>query len=501
MDNNIDKNKSEQSKINQPSDHPSAKSLTDYEFSYPREQVELGILHIGAGRFHRAHQALYCHQLLTQGDWRWGISAAYILESDQPIIKALNEQQGIYTLIEKDANQETPKVIGSIKEVLDGYHHPQSVIDRISSPTIKIISFTVTEAGYYYEPSTNRLAINHPLIQADCATKDAPKTLFGFLALGLSKRRQLGLAPVTIQSCDNIQGNGDLVRSVFLEFLTARDQVHHDDLAQWVSECISFPNAMVDRITPAADPRENERSQALLGFEDKLAVTSESYLQWVLEDAFSSDHPDWSSVGVTVVENVKPYEKIKIRLLNAGHSAIGYAGFLAGLETIGEIVQNPKFEAYLRLFFQQVESTLPPVEGVNLKDYQNKLIERFTNPAIIDQTLRICKDGSSKIPGFIIPSLQELLSENKPTHTFSFFLASYYVFLSQEINQKGLQALDDTEAEYLGTLIKASSGDIAQFLSEKNFFGQIIEYPEFISECQAQVQRILNEGILAALPT
>lgn len=475
------------------------KTLKDIEIPFDRNDVTVGIVHIGAGRFHRAHEAVYCHELLALGEMQSGICAAYILPSDRAVVDALAEQAGLYSLVERDAGGETAKVVGSIVEILDGHALPAAVINRLADPSVQVVTFTVTEAGYFFEPTQKNLLLDHPCISNDLENPLTPQTLYGYLAAGLAARRAAGLPPLTVQSCDNIQGNGDMTRALFIEFLRARDEKLNDDLAEWVSAHVSFPNSMVDRITPAAEPSESARARELFGCDDKLAVTSESYRQWVIEDNFCNGRPAWEKVGVQFVESVKPFEQIKIRLLNAGHSAIAYAGYLAGLETIGEIVSNAVFCDYLKKFFAQVEQTLPAVPGVDIAAYQAKLIERFTNPAIVDQSLRICKDGSAKIPGFVMPTLRELLAKQLPTDSFAYLLASYYAFLSQQLNTQGVEGIDDPEREKLAALVKQADGEMIRFLADDALFGDLAAHVNFVSSAQSYLDKIGSVGALEAL--
>jgi mannitol 2-dehydrogenase len=491
------KNQCKESVLNQAN---AVQGLSASNLPFDRSQVSIGIVHIGVGRFHRAHQALYCHELIAEGHTDCGISAAYILPSDKPVIDALRAQNGLYTLVERDVNGEQAKLVGSILEVLDGHTDPQSVIQRLADPKVSVVTFTVTEAGYFFDPSLKTLLLEHPCIQNDLTCLDQPQTLYGYLAAGLQARHAAGLPPFTVQSCDNVQGNGDLVRALFLEFLKVREQSAPGDLHAWVASEVSFPNSMVDRITPAADVAERARAREIFGCDDALAVTSESYRQWVIEDTFCNGRPAWEKVGAQFVESVKPFEQVKIRLLNAGHSAISYAGFLAGFETIGEIVGHDGFRAYLERFFEQVEPTLPVLPTMDLKAYQKKLIERFANPAIVDQTLRICKDGSAKIPGFIIPTLQELLAQNLPTETFAFLIASYYAFLASQIKEHGLAGIDDPQSEMLATLVQKSSGNMAVFLADEALFGQLSQASEFVSACQAYLDALHERDVAGVLP-
>lgn len=474
-------------------------TLADIPLPFDRDATSIRVVHIGAGRFHRAHEAVYCHELLAQGDVNAGISAVYIMPTDRSAVAAMAAQSGLYTVVERDAKGEAAKVIGSIVEVLDGHADPAVVIHRLADPAVQVVTLTVTEAGYFFDPAHKTLRVDHPAVANDLAHPTQPKTLYGYLAAGLATRRAAGLAPVTIQSCDNIQGNGDLTRALFLAFLQARDEQLGGDLAQWVSEHVTFPNSMVDRITPAADPNEIAYAREQFGCEDQLAVTSESYRQWVIEDNFCNGRPAWEKVGAQFVPSVKPFEQIKIRLLNAGHSAVAYAGYLAGFDTIGDIVGHPQFCDYLKRFFSQVEKTLPPVEGVDIAGYQAKLIERFTNPAIVDQSLRICKDGSARIPGFVTPTLLELLAKRLPVDSFAFLLASYFEFLIQQLEACGVAGIDDPERNTLARLVEQSQGSMAVFLADDALFGDVARYSEFVARAQMCFEKIQAEGVLKAL--
>lgn len=254
---------------------------------YDRSKVSVGIVHIGAGRFHRAHEALYVQELLAAGHLQWGISAVYILPFDAPMVDKLRRQNGLYTLVERDQAGERAQALGSIVEVLYGVEDAEAVIERLASPSVKIVTFTVTEAGYFFEASSRALLLDHAAIQHDLNHWDKPSTLYGYLAAGLQRRRERGVAPFTVQCCDNLQGNGDLTRALFLSFLTARQAVAAAadapeaarGLSEWVAEHVAFPNSMVDRITPAADAAELAHARDKLRLADEVPVTAESYRQ------------------------------------------------------------------------------------------------------------------------------------------------------------------------------------------------------------------------------
>ena len=463
---------------------------------YDRSNVTCGILHFGVGRFHRAHEALYVDEILQKGDMRWGICGVFMLPSDSFIYEKMVEQSGVYTLIERDLSGVRVKSVRSIVELLNGHLNPASVFLKLSNPEIKIVTFTVTEAGYFFDPSSKRLDMTHPCIQHDLASPDTPKTLFGYLAKGLHSRRALGIKPFTVQSCDNIQGNGDMVRSLLLEYCSHA----YPGLEEWISSQVTFPNSMVDRITPGPTAVEAEYVSNELHSNDAVPVTSESYRQWVIEDKYCNDRPDWSSVGVQLVQSVKPYEKVKVRLLNAGHSALGYAGHLAGFCRIDEVASNETFRTYLMAFFRDVSRTLTPPEDVDLDAYQRALVQRFANPAIEDQVLRICKDGSAKLPGFILPTLRELLEASAPCSCVTFVLAAYMTFVVKaSLAGDSVTCLDDPEREKLVMLARSCDGSASAFFNESSIFGDLGGNAALMQAVQSMHDDISQHGVIDAI--
>lgn len=472
------------------------------ESNYNRSNITTGIIHIGIGRFHRSHEALYINELLSLGYHQWGICGVCILPFDRYIYTTLKQQEGKYYLIEKNDNKEEVKHIESIIEVLYGYDDPNSVFEKLSSTNIKLVTFTVTEAGYFFDPTTKKLDLNNSNIQHDIQNPLTPHTLFGYLARGLYLRKEANIPPFTIQSCDNIQGNGDLVKSLLIEFC----QQVYPDLIDYINNNVKFPNSMVDRITPAASPNELQYLQNTLNIHnDLIPVTSESFRQWVIEDDYCNERPPWELVGVQLTHDVKPYEKMKVRLLNAGHSSIGYSGYLAGYELIHNVASDLLFQKYLRLFFKQVTITLPSLPNINFNDYQEILIQRFSNPAIEDQVLRICKDGSAKITGFIIPTLIDILetnNSNNSNHSFeclSFVIVCYYAFLNKLVSQEQFNLIDDPKSDYLIQLIKNSNHSISSFISDSTIFGNLSNNSNLVNILQLQYQDINELGIRDAM--
>jgi mannitol 2-dehydrogenase len=365
--------------------------------SYDRSKVKAGIVHIGVGGFHRSHQAYYTDALLSDSDASdWGICGVGLRDADRKIGDILKAQDYLYTLIVKHPQGTIETcVIGSLIDFMLACDDPGAVIDRMASADTKIVSLTITEGGYNFNPATGEFDFENPDVRHDLEHPSSPKTVFGYLTAALKKRRALGLPAVTIQSCDNIQHNGDMTRKMLLAFAHKQDA----DLARWIESEVCFPNAMVDRITPVTTPEDIAYLRSAMGLADQWPVTCEPFTQWVIEDDFSIGRPAWEKVGAQFVPDVTPYEKMKIRLLNAGHSVLGMLGSIHGHKTIDGCMADPLFATYVRRFMD-VEATpvLDPVAGVELEAYKDSLIERFGNPNIKDSVARICLESSAKLP-------------------------------------------------------------------------------------------------------
>src|SRR3954452_10071185 len=361
--------------------------------AYERRDVRVGIVHVGVGGFHRAHQAMYLDRLMNDGKaLEWGICGVGVLPSDRHMADVMAAQDGLYTLVVKhpDGKME-PRVIGSIVEYLFAPDDPDTVIERMADPATRIVSLTVTEGGYNIHAVTGRFAEDDPGVRHDLRKGAPPRTSFGLITEALVRRRQRGLPPFAVVSCDNIQGNGDVARRSFTAFARLRDQ----ELGEWVDREVPFPNSMVDRITPATTDDDREEVRQRFGVDDGWPVVCEPFTQWVLEDEFSLGRPPLEDAGVQVVEEVEPYELMKLRLLNAGHQALAYLGYLAGYRLVHEAAQDPLFQRFLVGYMEEEATpTLRPVPGIDLREYRESLIERFSNPAIRDTLARLAFDGS-----------------------------------------------------------------------------------------------------------
>jgi mannitol 2-dehydrogenase len=465
--------------------------------SYNRAAVTEGILHIGVGAFHRSHQALYIDDLLeSHGVKDWSIFGVGIMPQDEKMNEALNAQDCLYTLVERSGNASTARIIGSLTHYAFGYKDAESVFARLSDPTIRIVSLTATEGGYCFNQATGELDLNNPGIQHDLKNPLQPRTIFGYLAESLDQRRKLDLKPFTALSCDNLQGNGHVLKRTLLAFCEERNPA----LAKWVEEQVSFPNCMVDRITPATTDAEREFVRNTYNLDDAFPVVAEPFKQWVIEDHFCNGRPPLEKVGVQFTGDVAPYEKMKIRLLNATHSAMGYLGYLCGYRYIFEIAQAPEFIPYLQgLMDVEVTPLLDAVPGVNLADYKQSLMERFANETIRDQALRICLDGSSKMPKFILPSISEELKRQGPVRRLTLCVASWLRFLNGKDEQGNDIPINDPQADRLIAAAKKGGKDPRPFLEMTDIFGDLHQSERFVQELELLLTSLYDKGAKATL--
>ena len=360
---------------------------------YDPAAVTAGIVHLGLGGFHRAHMARYTHDLMNRdGDAPgWGIVGAGLLPSDRRIIDALASQDGLYTLVERQGDEERVGVIASIPQVIFAGEDSAALLEAIERPEIRIVSLTVTEHGYCLNRATRRLDPVHPVIAADLVNPTRPQSAIGTIVEALRRRRAAGRPAFTAMSCDNIQHNGAVLKGAVLDYAALIDA----DLAAWIAVEARFPATMVDRITPVTTPADIADLAARYGVADKWPVVAEIFTQWVIEDDFADGRPDWEKVGAQVVADVAPYEFMKLRLLNASHLAIAGLGRLIGYSYIHETMQDPLLRRYVTaLMARETAPTLLPVPGVDLAAYQATLVERFANPRIADTVERVNTDAA-----------------------------------------------------------------------------------------------------------
>ncbi len=461
--------------------------------NYNRQALKTGIVHVGVGGFHRSHQAYYIHQLLEKHNTLdWGICGVGLREADRKIYNILKKQDYLYTLIVQHPNGTVKsEVIGAMKEFLLAVDTPELVIDKMAHADTKIVSLTITEGGYNFNPSTGAFDFENPDIQHELKHPDKPKTIFGFLTAALQKRRAEGRSPFSILSCDNIQHNGAVARKMLLAFAQKQDT----ELAAWITENVNFPNTMVDRITPVTTPEAIDYLHNTHHLKDEWPVVCEPFIQWVVEDKFSNGRPPLEKVGVQFVPDVSPYEKMKIRLLNAGHSVLGIPGALHGHPTINACMEDPVFAKFMRQFMdKEVSPVLGTIEGVDIEQYKDSLEERFANPNVKDSVSRICSESSAKLPKFLIPTLQENLATGGSIKYATLILAAWCYYSDRGINEKDepLEIIDSMKAE-LHQFAKQTPEDKIAFLKQRELFGNLDQNQRFVEEYRKSVQLIYQE--------
>jgi fructuronate reductase len=394
--------------------------------AYDRAAARVGVVHLGPGAFHRGHQAFVLDQLLAH-DPRWGICAVSLHSAD--VRDALAPQDGLYTLAELDAEPRL-RVIGSIKELLVAPEAPAALLARLADPAVRLITLTITEKGYALDAGGG-LDLSHPDIVRDLTRMGRPASALGWLLAGLEARRGAGIAAPSVVSCDNLAANGDKLRGALLALARARGEA---GLAGWIEAEAAFPNTMVDSITPATDEALRQRVRTALGVEDAWPVQRERFWQWVVEDRLAPGAPDLASVGVTLTGDVGPFERAKLRLLNAAHSTLAYVGLLMGRETVFEAMGEARLAAFVeRMMREDAAPTVPAAAGLDPQAYVSATLARFRNPAVRHQLIQIAADGSAKLANRIVPVLAERRAAGAPIGRLATPLAAWMVFIRGQI--------------------------------------------------------------------
>lgn len=445
--------------------------------TYDRKDLRAGILHIGIGNFHRAHEAVYLDRLFNTGrDLDWAIVGAGVKSFDADRRAALQGQDWLTTVVELDPKGFSARVTGAMIDFLpvDGV----ALIERLADPAIRIVSLTITEGGYFLDAAGGFDAA-HPDIIADAARLETPRTVFGFLLAGLQRRRSRGHAPFTVLSCDNLPENGTVARQS-VEGLAA---LIAPDLRDWVAENVAFPNSMVDCITPATSAREIAMVADRFGITDTAPVVCEPFRQWVMEDNFPTGRPALEHVGVEFVPDVVPYETMKLRILNAGHAAIAYAGALLGHTYVHDAMADPDIAAWLtQLMRREVIPVLTPHAGLNFGAYLDLCVTRFANPAIGDTIARLCQDGSNRQPKFVLPTLADALARGTEIDGLALELALWCRYCAQPG-----QIIGDARADQLAEAAQASATDPTSFLRLDEVFGDLGSDPRLSDAFARQI--------------
>ncbi|MCL4146501.1 UNVERIFIED_CONTAM: hypothetical protein GTU68_048791 [Idotea baltica] len=461
--------------------------------NYNRTAHKTGIVHIGVGGFHRAHQAYYLHQLRQLGEASdWNICGIGLREADSKLHDIFKKQDHLYTLMVKHPDGKIePEVIGSIIDFEMGTSNPESVIARMANADTKIVSLTITEGGYNFNSTTGNFNFENPDIQHELKNPKDPRTVYGFLTASLKIRRDAGLPAFTILICDNIEHNGNMARKMLLAFAEAQDL----DLAKWIAKEVCFPNSMVDRITPVTTKADIETLAQTYGVQDEWPVTCEPFIQWVIEDKFSNGRPEFEKVGVQFVPDVGPYEKMKLRLLNAGHSVLGLLGVIHGHPTINACIEDETFATYLRAFMDtEATPVLGEIEGINLSDYKDTLLQRFANPNIKDSVGRICMESSAKLPKFLIATIHENLATGGSIKFATLVIAAWCYYSDKGMDRNG-HAIEivDAMSTKLHQAAKDTQTDPLAFIRQESIFGNLIENERFTKLYKEAVQKIYTD--------
>ncbi|HCN63136.1 MAG TPA: mannitol dehydrogenase [Pseudomonas sp.] len=467
--------------------------------TYLDSDTQHGIAHFGVGGFHRAHQAFYTDALMDQGrDLDWSICGIGLRPEDRKVRDDLAGQDYLYTLFELgDSDDTQSRIIGSISNMLLAEDGIQAVIDKLASPHIRIVSLTITEGGYCIDDSTGEFMAQLPQIQQDLAQPHAPRTVFGVLCAALAQRRANHTPAFTVMSCDNLPHNGNVARKALLAFAA----LSNPDLHDWIAANVSFPNAMVDRITPMTSNAHRLQLHDQLGIDDAWPVVCEPFIQWVLEDKFNNGRPAWETVGVQLTDDVTPYEEMKIKLLNGSHLALTYLGFLKGYRFVHDTMNDPLFVAYMRAYMDKdVTPQLAPVPGIDLTAYKNTLVQRFSNQAIADQLERVCSDGSSKFPKFTVPTINRLIADGAELKRAALVVAAWALYLKGVDENGQTYAIPDPRAEFCQGLVADDELIVQRLLGVEEIFGTAIaQSAEFVAAFEWCLNSLREVGVSVTL--
>jgi mannitol 2-dehydrogenase len=469
--------------------------------SYEREQLRPAIVHIGLGHFHRAHQAVYLDELLSRGLASSGLFEMNLVADRIPIGEILPAQDYLYTLITKSAaGERVVRVVGAVTGYLNAGASPkarETGLSRLADEGTKLITLTVTEGGYYFDKATGKPDPGDPAVRHDMENPEDPRTAAAFLAAALARRYKQGGRPLTIMCCDNIPANGKVLKSCVLSFCGEL----YPGIVSWAEDRVSFPCSMVDRITPGTTAALVKELEEDYGIIDGWPVCGEDFCQWVLEDNFKTEIPDYAAAGVQIVKDVEPYELMKMRLLNGSHSALAYTGYLLGCRTVDEAITHPLIKTFIRdRYMEEVTPTLASVGGIDLVQYKDTLVSRFSNKNIGDTILRLASEGSSKIPIFMLKPLADAVRAGLPRGAIIFALAAWARFLRGTDEQGRAIPLEDSGGWAVSTAAKKAQTDPRGFLITAGLQGlSETGLAETAEQFSAALDQISRRGIKAAL--
>jgi mannitol 2-dehydrogenase len=466
--------------------------------AYDRSQVSTGIVHFGVGGFHRAHEAMYVDTLMNAGKaLDWGITGVGLLPGDKRMHDVLHAQDCLYTLVVKDPDGTMhPRVVGSIVDYLFAPDDPEAVLRVMTDPATRIVSLTITEGGYLVNQATGEFDAADPSITHDLQPGAVPSTAFGYIVEALGRRRDAGVEPFTVMSCDNIQGNGEVAHKMMGAFARLKDA----GLAAWIEEHVTFPNSMVDRITPVTTDADRAVLAEQFDVQDGWPVVCEPFTQWVLEERFPTGRPPFEDAGAQLVPDVEPYELMKLRLLNASHQSLCYLGYLSGYRYAHDVCSDPLFTGFLLGYMDdEATPTLAPVPGVDLDAYKHQLIERFANPEIKDTLARLCAESSDRIPKWLIPVVRHELAAGGPVRRSALVVASWARY-AEGVDESGhpIDIVDRRKEQVMKRAAEQADDKLA-FLRDPDLFGDLVEDERFTREYVAALDSLHEHGARATL--
>jgi mannitol 2-dehydrogenase len=466
--------------------------------AYDRSKVRVGTVHFGVGGFHRAHEAMYVDRLMAEGKGDdWAICGVGVMPVDQRMRDVLTAQDGLYTLVVKAPDGSVDaRVIGSITQYLYAPDDPEAVVERMTDPGVRIVSLTVTEGGYNFNTVTGEFMADNPGVRHDLEPGAAPTTTFGLITAALERRRARGVPPFTIMSCDNIEGNGDTARRTFVAYAGLRDPA----LASWVAGNVRFPNCMVDRITPVTTEEDRDLVRTKYGIDDGWPVVCEPFNQWVLEDDFGDGRPPFEDAGVQMVHDVAPYELMKLRLLNASHQALCYFAYLSGYRLVHDAAQDPLFADFLLAYMRKEGTpTLPDVPGIDLREYQAQLIDRFSNSQVRDTVARLCAESSDRIPKWLLPVIRRNLETGGEIARSTAVVAAWARY-AEGVDEQGrpIEVVDRLR-DTLTPAAQRQRDEPLAFIENREVFGDLVDNERFVSAYTSVLSSLHRQGARATL--
>ncbi|AQT62444.1 mannitol dehydrogenase [Cellvibrio sp. PSBB023] len=466
---------------------------------YNRDQLTAGIVHLGIGAFHRAHQAFYTEAVLNQFGGNWGIVGSSLRSAS--VRDQLVPQDCLYTLVERSGEGEKLQLIGAVLDTLVGPENPAALVAQMADTNIKIVSLTITEKGYCHDPATGNLNLNHPDIIHDLQNLDKPVSAIGFLVAALQQRFNNNQKAFTLLSCDNLPNNGEVLEKVVSQFA----EKVSPEFAQWIKANATFPCTMIDRIVPATTDDDRRDIEARLGLRDEGMVVCEPFSQWVVEDKFADGRPEWDKVGVLLVEDVRVFEKIKLRLLNGAHSTMAYTGYLSGFDYISEVMEQPAFVNLVKTYMaREAGETVTAPAGFDIEAYKQQLRDRFSNKALKHRTWQIAMDGSQKLPQRLLETLREQLAGNGHIDILCLGVAAWIRYVSGVDEKGNAIEVSDPLASELRAACDANQGNPAAMVKavvsiQKVFGTDLIDESRFIATTTQWLERFYAKGVLASV--